>query len=383
MFEILRFLPKLFIFFYLFTTTIGSNSNDKNSLLPKSIDELKKYYEVIENLEQRGILTQQQANDEKQLYIEYGSKLIGKDKLLTRKEFLEYGKRLSVISFANIIAVFAGFIAFIAGLFFTCIFVIPNITDIPATTWEKIFYFADFYLTFMSSNSWLVFLGCLTFLATLILSHSLGRFGDETSPIGTIIHILMISWPIVAVYQQSYEAGFLAIAILQFYCFIHANQQDELVVFGFTRDRICPAATLSAFCLLVAGIFLHMIPANCLTIPFIRPLLFIGALVYFIGLAVLSSKSYYKYCQNNDRRLLPLFEQITLFSGLASTFLAPVLGIPFIVGIGGTMFVLWILKKYIQYAKWTGPDSIFLSLCGMGLLLYVLAYLNKTFLRGF
>ena len=51
-------------------TAISSNSNEKTDHLPQSIVELKTFYEVVEVLGKRGVLTEDQVKKEKQIYIE-------------------------------------------------------------------------------------------------------------------------------------------------------------------------------------------------------------------------------------------------------------------------------------------------------------------------
>lgn len=357
-----------------------SNSNDKTDLLPRSIAELKKYYEVVENLEQRNILTEDQAKKEKQLYIEYGSKLIGKNKFLTTKEFLTSDKRASLISFSNIVAVIAGFIIFIAGLIFTVIFVIPNLTTIPVETWEKLLYFIALSLMFSRENSWFVFLGCLGFFATLFLTFRLGRFGPKID-IGLMSCVLFFSWSIVAIYQKNREVGYLAVAALEVFssCIIYGGELTAS--FGSGYHRIMPTVTLSSFFLIMTGIFLHLIPGNFFSILFTRPLLFIGIFLYFIGLIVLSSRLYYKIYRKED--LFNLLQVITFLSGFISTSFGPMFDIPFLQNVGGTMFVLWLLIKYIEIANWTTIESTIISLFGFGILLYVFAYFHKKFFSIF
>lgn len=51
---------------------VASNNTTDNQL-PHSIDELKQYYKLIQNFEQRGILSKNISIKEKQLYIEVAS----------------------------------------------------------------------------------------------------------------------------------------------------------------------------------------------------------------------------------------------------------------------------------------------------------------------
>lgn len=362
-------------------TGAASNPDDKTNLLPQSIIELKKYYEVVDNLEQRGVLTEDQAKKEKQLYIEYGSKLIGKDILLTTKEFLASEKRASIISFSNIIAILAGFVIFIAGSIFTKVYIIPNLTNLTVETWEKLLYFLAFLLMFLVNNSWLIFLGCLVFIAALKVSFKLDRFSQDVDIKLTISYILFFSWSIVALYQQNREVGYLAIAALLEFSSSFIRKKELPTLFGFSRDSLLPSITISSFFLMMTGCFLRLIPINSLTNLFTRPLLFIGTFGYFIGLIILSSKLYDTTYQNQE--LFYLLQIITFFSGLASSLIGPLFDIAFLQSIGGTILILWLLIKYIEYANWTTTQATITSLCGFGMLLYGFAYFYKIFSSNF
>lgn len=85
-------------------TVSASNRNNKTDLFPRLIDEFK------------------QARQEKQLYIEYRSKLARKDSLLLDKEFFQSEKCVSILIFSNTIAVIVGF-------YFIGTFILSNLTN--------------------------------------------------------------------------------------------------------------------------------------------------------------------------------------------------------------------------------------------------------------
>ncbi|CAF0924232.1 unnamed protein product [Rotaria sp. Silwood1] len=234
---------------------------------------------------------------------------------------------------------------------------------------------------FINNNSWLVFLGCLVFFAALILTFNRGRFGQDIIFEGLMSCILFFTWSIVAMYQQNREAGYLAIAALQFFFNFIIRKEKWTESFGFKNDKFIPSGTLSSFFLIMIGSLLHFTRVNFLTIPFTRPLLFIGTSVYFIGLLILSSRLYYKVHRNQD--LFYLLQIITFLSGLASTLFGPMFDISFLLGIGGTMFVLWFLVKYLEIANWETMSSGITSLFGLGILLYVFAYFLARFFSIF
>lgn len=306
----------------------ASNSDNRANLLPRSITELKKYYEVVENFEQRGILTEKQASQEEQLYIEIASKLSSKDRLLTTEEFLNYEKQLSIISFSNIIAVLAGLVVFIAGLVYVSCYIKPNLTEISIETWEKLFYYSAFALMFLNKHSWLIFLGCLIFFAALKMSYYSDRFGQQTDHKFIMSLILSVNWSIVAIYQQNHEVGYLAIAALNMLSSRVIQNGNLTASLGFDNHTLVPSVTISSFFLIMLGTLLHLISVNFLTNLFIRPLLMIGTSGYFFGLFILSSRFYYETDQHQNR--LYLSQAFTFVNGLGSILFASTYDLPFL-----------------------------------------------------
>ena len=84
----------------------------------------------------------------------------------------------------------------------------------------------------------------------------------------------------------------MLILVLGFVIFV-----GELVIMiGFHNEKIIPSATFASFILIFIGVILHLRrQATILTIPFTRPLLFLGTFVYFIGMLILSSRFYNRW----------------------------------------------------------------------------------------
>ena len=356
---------------------ISTNAESKNSnLLPQSVIELKQYYDVINNLEKRGILDKNLAIAEKNLYIEHASKLVGSKELLTEEEFITWKQRQLIVSFSNVIAILSVITVVIALTVLVGIFVIPMLANVPFIVWEILLYILSIYLMIFINNSWLIFSGCLIFLAPLTLTiklhYSRRNFGGLSA-----CWICFIVWSLVAIYQQHREAGYLAImaleAALGFVIFVG----ELFVLIGFQNEKVIPSATLASFILLLIGSILHIQQrSNILTIPFTRPFLLIGTFVYFIGMLILTSRLYSK--SSTKKSIFWTLQAIAFVSGLAAMFFGPMLELPFMEAVGGTMFVLWLLVKYVEFAPWDRPFSVIGSLLGFGLLLYGFAYFLKT-----
>lgn len=346
--------------------------NGQSESLPKSIEELKKYYDVIDHLEKRGILTREVSDREKRLYLKEATKLAGRTELLTVEEFLTWKQRQIIVSFSNIIAILAGIIVIIAVTILMGMFLGPWLIHLPVIFWESIFYSICFYAMILTSNSWLIFLGCLAFVATISFTFRVHRIRQSNA--GLLMSWICCSvWTIVAIYQQNQEAGYLAVMALESALGFVVFAGQLVIMIGFQKEKVIPSATMASFVLVLLGSLLHLQQrANFLTIPFTRPLLFLGTFVYFIGMIILTSGLYKGW--REKRLIFWILQALAFFSGLAAMFFGPMLEIPFIQAIGGTMLVIWLLEKYVEIAPWTNVFTCAGSLFGFGALLYGFAY---------
>ncbi|CAF3701123.1 unnamed protein product [Rotaria sp. Silwood1] len=360
----------------LYLSNIAASNNNSNDGLPQSINELKQYYNFIKNLEQRGILNTNTTTTEKQLSIEHASKLAGRQQLLTEEELMTWKQRQLIISFSNVLAILAGITVVIALIVLISIITLPILRNIPSFVWEIFFFILSICLIILVHNSWLIFLGCLTFLATLSYTtkfhFSQFRHADL---VASWIYFFVCS--IVAIYQQHREAGYLAIMALETSLGFVIIAGELVIMIGFHDKKAIPSGIIASFVLILIGSFLHLQKySNILTIPFTRPLLFLGTFVYFIGLIILSSRWYTK--MDNNLLLFWLLQFIAFSSGLIAMLMGPLLELPFVQAIGGTMFVTWLLEKYAEIAPHDTKISGAASLLGFGFLLYGFAYFLKT-----
>lgn len=367
----------------LYLSTISAKPKSNTQFLPKSINELKIYYDVIKNLEKRGVLDKRIADSEQRLYIKYASKLSGKKNLLTEEEFLTWGQRETIVSFSNIIAILAGVIVVIAATvlcrkFFlpTLASILPAIASIPKIYWEISTYIISIYMMLLVHSSWLIFIGCLGFVAsisyTLKRHYSMNEYAKLKVP-----WICFFVWTIVAIYHQHREAGYLAVMALQTSLGFVMFVGQLCIIIGFSDESVIPRATITSFILILLGSILSLQKqTNMLAIPFARPLLFLGTFVYFIGITILSSRFYDEGSLYTWKFWLT--QVIAFCSGLASMFFGSMLELPFVQAIGGTMFVFWLLEKYVEIAPKKNTSAVAASLLGFGLLLYGFAYFLST-----
>lgn len=352
-----------------FVSTIGMSGSTKydGDLSPQSLIELKQYYRMIENLERRALITPELASKEKQMYLQHATKLLGRTSLLSVDEFLDRKPSPVIVSYSNIIAVSAGIVVFLASIPFISIYLFPILVDIPRHAWEVIFYVVSFYLMLLTNHSWLIFLGCLGFLASVCFTCQL-HYRRKIEHDLRISRMCLFTWTIVAFYKQSHDAAYIAVISLEYILHFASFVGDWLISIGFQDNMATPGATISSFLFIVMGTLLHIYErVTQRFVPFTGPLLLVGTFVYSIGLLILSSRWYARSYTNRD--LHGLMQWITFFSGLAAIFVAPTLQRPLVHGLGGTMFMIWVLANYVEFVPWRKTSEIAGSFLGFGLLL--------------
>jgi len=105
--------------------------------------------------------------------------------------------------------------------------------------------------------------------------------------------------------------------------------------------------------------------------PFKPGAAFMGSFVYFLGLLIMSSKW---YCEDNHRGGVlfgkyVLLQVLCVGSGIAALYLGSVWGMGSLLGVGGTLFFLYVLEKYFEI-PWKGMGWVWAMLL-LSALLYV------------
>ncbi|CAF4448825.1 unnamed protein product, partial [Adineta steineri] len=111
-----------------------------------------------------------------------------------------------------------------------------------------------------------IFLGCLTFVATLSFTITY-HFSREKYAGLVASWICFFVWTFVALYQQHREAGYLAVMALESALGFVIFVGQLVIVIGFQNEKIIPSATIASFILLLIGCILHIQQrSNILTI---------------------------------------------------------------------------------------------------------------------
>jgi len=128
------------------------------------------------------------------------------------------------------------------------------------------------------------------------------------------------------------------------------------VYVGWNDDKYVSRGTVAAFVILALYIITHITGLTSPQIDVFKPgAHFMGAFVYFLGILIMSSKWYLR------RRFYLPMNILCIISGVAALYLGSVFGMGTLLGIGGTLFFLWVLEKYFEI-PWEGVGWIWAML---------------------
>lgn len=367
---------KTFLVAYTFLALVVVSAQLKDAdFLPVSISELKQYYKFIDILEKRTVLNKQQADTERENCFQHAKKLAKEEQNFTLDKFLTWDQRQSIISFSNLLAILAGITVVIALASLSFIFIIPLITHIRIEVWETILYIVSISMMLIMKNDWLIFLGCLIFFGALLFTQSI-HFARRRDFGLKMSWILITVWGTTAILKQSFEAAYLATFALESALGFVIIKRSLVTAIGFESEDKVPVATTASLVLILLGTFLHLqaklnTPLNVFT----RPFLFMGTFVYSIGMIIMSSTFY----TTRKNRIFWLLQLVTFISGLAALLFGPLLSIPFLQSVGGTMLVLWLMEKYVEIVPWKRSSVVAFNLLIFGVILYCIALFFKKY----
>ena len=306
-----------------------------------TVREIQQHWETLADLELRGAISAEEVASQRSYYLDQASALVGK--ALTPEELATWSVRENVINFSQVLRWLAIVVVIIAAVSLFGIYFFSLVRLIPAEAWEAILFLVAVTMLYGTPNPWVRFPGALLFGATLILTRYL-HFRESRSDWlhGGFAALCAVVWGGATALHGSVELGFLTamaiVTVLGFTVLV-----DPLCIGVGFRDekRYLARGTFGALGLLVAGILLDRSSISQLA-AFSPGLIGVGAFVYFIGLVIMSSKwvaTSWSY---------PVMQIVALGSGFAALFLGPVLNLPWLAGVGGTLFCVYLLEKYIE-----------------------------------
>ncbi len=299
-----------------------------------------------------------------------------------------------LITFANIMYVMASFIfLFSAGHLVVKFlkFLLKILVNIPIWVYESGLYLASCQLMLRGNSivpemgSQIAFTGCLLFGGCLAFSCAKHDFNPNKSLFSLILACV---WALVAVGYSSSLVGFISVAALLSAFGFSMMVYPGVCVMGFDDEDAVGKGTAAAFYLLGIFVAAKVLSAHASSFLFqyVYPLfgnfasflgfaagspdhaqylapfeygsIFLGSLVGYLGLLISSSRWYPR------RNVSYLFAQvITTVAGLAALFIGSVFGIPVLLKVGGTFFVVYLLTKPWEIPFESADGFAFLGVC--------------------
>lgn len=387
--------------FALFSPSVASAADD----IPTIRDRIA----AVDDLESRGVLTAEQAEQQRAFYVERASEIAGEPMTLEKIEGWSSLQRF--FTFVNVVYVLAGILLVIALGWLFAIYILPILAEMPPEVWEVLLYASSIGLMFGVKGFlgidtiWIVFPGCLALIGALMLTLHLHfpKAGDSRGAITFVSLVCFAAWSVAAFYHGSSLIGFLAVLALESFLGFSIFVGPLCIGLGFEKEDMMPRATFASLALLVLGCVVQVfggMPEGALKadavnlvshLGVLNPgLIFVGTFVYFIGLLILGSRWYIlDYDYRSGRRkgwgLFWLLQGVTVLSGFAALYFGSVLGIGMLQGIGGTFFGIYLLEKYVEISfKRVGFAWMLL---GFAVILYYIATYAQAnpdyFLLGF
>jgi hypothetical protein len=351
--------------------------------------ELRQSVEAVQQLEEHGYAPGDKDKILKNIYTEAAKvanvqtmdyKIL---KSITGHAQSPWQKFTGFFTFVNILYVTGAILGVSAITWLFGIYILCLLLWIPKEGWELLCYGACIGLIFLGakmSPEWYllpVLPGCLGLIGCLTFTRFAHFDGLETIFKGRPRHadngfnqlqawILTITWAAVAVHFGSHIIGFMTIAALMTAVGFIVGAIPGVVYMGWDKDDYVARSTITAGGILALYI-LSSITGNIKFEIFREGMAFFGTLVYFLGILIMSSK----WWGDSYHRFGPFYwfmQVVCVASGVAAIWLGSVFGLGMLLGIGGTLFYLYIIEKYYEL-PWEGSGWAW-SLLGLAGILY-------------
>jgi len=369
----LTFITTFFLSWQLFYPqgAIAQEANSNVTIIP-----LEHRLEIVQDLENREILTPTQSQQQQDYYTQIPDR--SATKLLQRVG--------GIFTLSNIIWIFSSILLVFAlgGLF--SLYLWPLLRSIPVLAYEIIAYLFGFgiviggYWLQAPLGEYIAFPGCLGLIGLWSLSNYLHRktlrklykaLGTNDYSLGCLL--IAFLWAAIALVYESTAIGFITIIALEAYLGFFIAAQPGLYLLGFTSRSLLPRAVLSSLILLVFYVTIRLTEIDLPYFSVFAPgVLFVGTFVYYLGLLIWSSKWYSR--QKSEYATL---QPITIASGAIALYLGAVGQIPQLQGIGGTFFFLYVIEKYFEL-PWSQKTIVWATL-GLSTLLFTAAWMMKQY----
>lgn len=253
---------------------------------------------------------------------------------------------------------------------------------LPVAFWEALGYILCFLLMTLAGRAseesapYLALTGLLGISPLLSFSivsraqHS-GRDADRLFAVVTGLSFPL--WLICSLKYNSALLGFgTCILFVSFFGF-RCVAGPLCVMIGFTDEAVIPRAVFSSLVLNIVSLYFRLLQPNTWWFrPFESGAMFMGTYVYFLGLLILSAKSYWRYDEKQRR-----YQVAFVLSAAFFYWIGAVYNFPQYIGIVGTFFVLWLVGQLAEALPWHDRYMAW-SMLALGVLLYLSAWFLQS-----
>lgn len=192
---------------------------------------------------------------------------------------------------------------------------------------------------------WPVLGGCLLFAGSVFLTIWLRKLKGD-SPAG-IYGLLTFVWGCVALYYGMPEVGFIAVAALMGLLGYSIVVTPFCYGFGFRDEPTMVRTTSAALVILVFYSVAQLFPSTVPALPavFATGAFWLGSLVAFTGLLIVSNKLYFQEKKDSTYMWMQV---VTLLVYLSGTAYGMIFGINALAGMAGTFLVLYAAAKLVE-----------------------------------
>ncbi len=337
--------------FILMTPVAFAQSNDS---APDPVT-IKHAIITIQELEQQGIITHDQAEKSIAYYLAKASRATGHTLTLneimatpdpTPQQLTPLQQFAGAIDFVRIILVL-GIIATVGAVAYlfkrSVEKLLRLLKNVPVVVYEGVFYAASLgcgiwgWLLAEPMHQYIGLSGCLLFVGALGFSAHRHRYLASGFRFSSILFLV---WTLAALLFGSSFIGFIAVGAL-----LSALSFRILLTpygLGFRDEITVRRATVAAFEILALFIGLRLVGALLPALAvFEFGALFLGSLVGYTGLLILSSRWHER---RYDKKYLA-FQGVAIIAGVGALFFGSVFHIDELQKIGGTFFVVYFIVK--------------------------------------
>lgn len=243
----------------------------------------------------------------------------------------------------------------------------PRLRAVPKELYEFMLYGLAVWMTFFGLtfglNAYIMgFVGVILFVGAwtfTVKAHHL----ESDNPWFFFFVILVYSGIAAFLYQSTLIGYVSVIALLAMVGFIiHASGLGIAV--GFKDKESVPTGTFVAFALVMAHLLMRAYLDEPYLAVFAPAAFWVGSIVFFLGLLIMSSKWY------SHSGKFVLWNMLLPIMAIAAVFVGEFLGVPDLARVAGTMLVLWAVEKYVEVTMHGVLSASFFGLLGSGALLW-------------